>query len=60
MAESLSGLSMNGKSKPTRGRPVGSGIDDRERLAEIAQLLASNPGMKPTTAIKAAGIVGPQ
>ncbi len=50
---------MNGKSKPTRGRPVGSGIDDRERLRQIAQLLASNPEMKPTTAIKAIGIVDP-
>lgn len=59
MSESLSGLSMNGKSKPVRGRPVGSGIDDRDRLTQIAHLLATNPGMKPTTAIKALGIVDP-
>ena len=50
---------MNGKSKPIRGRPVGSGIDDRERLSQIAQMLASNPEMKPTTAIRAIGIVDP-
>ena len=59
MSESLLGLSMNGKSKRIRGRPVGSGIDDRQRLAQIAQLLTSNPEMKPTTAIKAIGIVDP-
>lgn len=48
---------MNGKSKRIRGRPVGSGIDDRQRLAQIAQLLTFNPEMKPTTAIKAIGIL---
>ncbi len=39
-----------------RGRPVGSGVDDSERLAKISRLIADNPGMKPTTAIRAIGI----
>lgn len=43
-------------SNPKRGRPIGSGIDDREVLGEIAEMIAANPGMKPTTAIKKLGI----
>ena len=44
------------KTNSPRGRPVGSGIDDRQRLDAIIERLAANPGMKPTTAIKALGI----
>jgi hypothetical protein len=42
-----------------RGRPKGSGVDDASALAAVAELIASNPGMKPTTAIKALGITNP-
>lgn len=45
--------------KPQRGRPKGSGIDDRTRLAAIAALIAANPELKPTTAIKSIGITDP-
>jgi hypothetical protein len=42
-----------------RGRPKGTGLDDAGPLAAIADLIAANPGMKPTTAIKALGIRDP-
>lgn len=42
-----------------RGRPKGSGIDDGDRLAAIARLIASNPQLKPTTAIKSLGVSDP-
>lgn len=42
-----------------RGRPKGSGLDDAGPLAAIAELIAANPGMKPTTAIKALGFTDP-
>ena len=42
-----------------RGRPKGSGINDQQRLGEIARLIGNNPRMKPTTAIKAIGITDP-
>jgi hypothetical protein len=42
-----------------RGRPKGTGLDDAGPLAAIAELIAANPGMKPTTAIKALGITDP-
>lgn len=42
-----------------RGRPKGSGIDDSTRLEAIARLLATNPEMKPTTAIKSLGVSDP-
>lgn len=42
-----------------RGRPKGSGIDDSTRLEAIARLLATNPDMKPTTAIKSLGVSDP-
>jgi hypothetical protein len=38
-----------------RGRPKGSGIDDRNRLRQIAVLLAENPHLRPTTAIRRLG-----
>lgn len=47
------------EAKPRRGRPKGSGIDDRARLASIAALLAAEPGLKPTTAIKRIGVSDP-
>ena len=45
--------------KSRRGRPKGSGIDDRTRLEAIAELLAADPSLKPTTAIKSIGITDP-
>ena len=45
--------------KGQRGRPKGSGIDDRTRLQTIAAMIAANPELKPTTAIKSIGINDP-
>lgn len=45
--------------KSRRGRPLGTGIDDRARLATVAQLIAANPDLKPTTAIKSLGVSDP-
>lgn len=45
--------------KTRRGRPIGSGINDTERLTEIAARIAAKPGLKPTTAIRAMGISDP-
>lgn len=42
-----------------RGRPRGSGLDDRAQLRRIAQLLEADPNLKPTTAIKAIGVSDP-
>ena len=45
--------------KAGRGRPKGSGLDDRVHLAAIALLLKADPTLKPTTAIKAIGFSDP-
>lgn len=45
--------------RPRRGRPKGTGIDDRYRLLEIARLTSANPELKTTTAIKRLGINDP-
>jgi hypothetical protein len=45
--------------KSGRGRPKGTGLDDTNHLEAIAGLLAANPEMKPTTAIKELGINDP-
>lgn len=42
-----------------RGRPRGSGLDDRVQLRRIADLLEADPALKPTTAIKALGVTDP-
>ncbi|MCP4781081.1 MAG: hypothetical protein GY877_10160 [Hyphomicrobium sp.] len=42
-----------------QGRPKGSGIDDSQQLARVAALLAANPILKPTTAIRSLGIEDP-
>lgn len=42
-----------------RGRPRGSGLDDRVQLRRIAELLEADPRLKPTTAIKAIGVSDP-
>ena len=41
------------------GRPKGSGLDDRQQLESIAALLAANPKLKPTTAIRSLGVDDP-
>lgn len=45
--------------KRQRGRPKGTGINDRETLVRIAEIIAANPSLKPTTAIKQAGVTNP-
>lgn len=45
--------------KPRRGRPKGTGIDDSDRIARLAELIKVRPEMKPTTAIRAMGITDP-
>lgn len=42
-----------------RGRPRGSGLDDRVQLRRIVELLERDPTLKPTTAIKALGVNDP-
>ncbi len=42
-----------------RGRPVGSGIDDWERLLTIASVMSADPRLKVTTAIKELGFTDP-
>jgi hypothetical protein len=42
-----------------RGRPRGSGLDDRVQLSRIAELMEADPTLKPTTAIKAMGVTDP-
>ena len=37
-----------------RGRPIGTGLDDRLTLQKMADMIASDPSMKPTTAAKRA------
>ncbi len=41
------------------GRPKGSGVDDSRQLQSLAALLAANPALKPTTAIRFLGIEDP-
>ena len=42
-----------------RGRPKGTGIDDSDRIARLAELLRIHPELKPTTAIRTMGIADP-
>ncbi|CFX09534.1 conserved protein of unknown function [Candidatus Filomicrobium marinum] len=45
--------------KTRRGRPKGTGIDDRVPLIQIAALIAADPELKPTTAIRRIGVTEP-
>lgn len=45
--------------KTGRGRPKGTGLNDAAQLRAIAGLMATNPDLKPTTAIKTLGITDP-
>lgn len=47
------------ETRTRRGRPKGSGIDDRQRLDAIARLIGANPALKPTTAIRSLGVSDP-
>ncbi len=51
--------SMETGERPRRGRPKGTGIDDTAVLQRVSLLLRANVGLKPTTAIKQAGITDP-
>lgn len=46
-------------SKAGRGRPKGTGLNDAAQLRAIANLMATNPDLKTTTAIKTLGITDP-
>lgn len=48
-----------GSPRSRRGRPKGTGIDDTGRLREIAAMIADDPELRPTTAIKNIGISDP-
>ena len=41
------------------GRPKGTGLDDRQRLASIAAAIVANPKLKPTTVIRSLGVEDP-
>lgn len=45
--------------KQSRGRPKGTGIDDRIWLREMERLMRIDPALRPTSAIKALGITDP-
>ena len=47
------------KSTGKRGRPKGTGIDDNDRIARLAELLRVHPDLKPTTAIRVMGFTDP-
>jgi len=42
-----------------RGRPKGTGIDDNQRLEQLAELLRVCPELRPTTAIRQMGYSDP-
>ena len=52
------GIAMTDNPRP-RGRPKGTGIDDREILQSIFSLLNEDVGLRPTTAIRQLGISDP-
>lgn len=45
--------------KRTRGRPKGTGLNDFAHLKAIADLIGSDPNLRPTTAIRQLGIQDP-
>jgi hypothetical protein len=47
------------EARSRRGRPKGTGIDDSDRIARLAELLRIHPELRPTTAIRAMGIADP-
>ncbi len=59
MSDSHAASTLAASAKLARGRPVGTGIDDTERLIVLRARLAADPQLKPTTAIKALGLTDP-
>jgi hypothetical protein len=51
--------SITKSSTARRGRPPGTGKNDTDRLLKIAALMAADPALKPTTAIKQIGETDP-
>ena len=47
------------QTKARRGRPIGTGIDDSDRIARLEELLRIQPDLKPTTAIRVMGFTDP-
>lgn len=47
------------ETKIKRGRPIGTGIDDSDRIARLIELLRTQPELKPTTAIRVMGFSDP-
>jgi hypothetical protein len=47
------------ETKARRGRPIGTGIDDSDRIERLAELLKIQPDLKPTTAIRVMGFSDP-
>ena len=45
--------------KLTRGRPKGTGLDDRAIIQSVIEMVAANPDLKPTTAIRSFGVTDP-
>ncbi len=45
--------------KSRRGRPKGTGIDDSDRIARLAEVLKVRPELTPTTAIRGMGFTDP-
>lgn len=41
-------------SKRSRGRPVGTGLNDGPTLKKVADMIVANPALRPTTAIRRA------
>lgn len=50
---------MSETTKRLRGRPAGTGIDDRLWLDRIAHMISTAPQIAPTTAIRSLGIDNP-
>jgi hypothetical protein len=47
------------ETKARRGRPIGTGIDDNDRIQRLAELLKTKPDLRPTTAIRVMGFSDP-
>jgi hypothetical protein len=45
--------------KLARGRPKGTGLDDRAIIQSVIEMVAANPDLKPTTAIRSFGVTDP-
>lgn len=50
---------MTDRAPARRGRPKGTGIDDTGLLQQVRAALAADPALRPTAAIRAAGVADP-